>query len=73
MSDEEVRQQFEPSMQPTPFLRSMAVTELEKRRQKRTDALLRPSLNIGRLAVGSLMLAATIAAVAVWLKWTGYF
>ena len=72
MSDEEVRHQFEASVQPAPFLRAMAVTELERRRQKRTDALLRPNMSIGRMVVGIIMLAAILAAVAVWLRWTGY-
>ena len=72
MSDEEVRHQFEPSVQPAPFLRSMAVIELERRRQRRTEVLLRPNFNVGRLAVGFLMLAALLAAVTVGLKWSGY-
>jgi len=37
MNDEEVRQQIEPSFQASSHLRAMAVTELEKRRQMRTD------------------------------------
>ena len=72
MSDEEVRLQIEPSAQPVPFLRAMAVTELERRRQDRTDALLRPNFNLGRVAVGIAILAAIIAAIGVWLRWAGY-
>ena len=54
MSDDEVRQQMEPSVQPVPFLRAMAVTELEKRRQKRTGSLLRPKFSLGRIVVSFL-------------------
>ena len=72
MSDDEVRQQLEPSVQPVPFLRAMAVTELERRRQMRTDALLRPKFSLGRVAVGVAMLAAIVAAVAAWFTWGSY-
>ncbi len=68
MSDEEVHQQIEPTAQPVPILRAMAVTELERRRQKKTDALLRPNISLGRVAVGVAMLA----AIGVWLWWAGY-
>lgn len=73
MSDEELREQITPSVQPVPFLRAMAVTELEKRRQKRTGTLSRPSFGLGRVAYGVVMLAAVIAAITVWLSWPGYF
>ncbi len=72
MSDEEVRQQIEPSAQPVPFLRAMAVTELERRRQKRATALSRPNFSLGRIAVGVITLAAVLAAIGVWLRWAGY-
>jgi len=72
MSDEELREQITPSVQPVPFLRAMAGTELEKRRQKRTDALSRPSFGLGRVAYGVVALAAVIAAIGVWLGWAGY-
>ena len=72
MSDEEVRQQIEPSAQPVPILRAMTSTELERRRQKQTDALLRPNFRLGRVAVGVAMLAAIVAAIGVWLRWAGY-
>jgi len=73
MSDEELREQITPSVQPVPFLRAMAGTELEKRRQKRTGALSRPSFGLGRGAYGVVMLAAVIAAITVWLSWPSYF
>ena len=69
MTGEEVRQQIEPVVQPVPFLRAMAVTELERRRQKRTDALKRPNMSVGRLVVGAVVIAAVIAALTVWLRW----
>ena len=72
MSDEELREQITPSVQPVPFLRAMAVTELEKRRQKRTAALSRPNFGLGRVVSGVVMLAAVIAAIGVWLSWAGY-
>ena len=72
MSDEELHEQITPSVQPVPFLRAMAVTELEKRRQKRTSALSRPKFGLGRVAYGIVMLAAVIAAIGVWLSWAGY-
>ena len=65
MSDEEVRQQIEPSAQPVPFLRAMAVTELERRRRDRTYALLRPNFNLGRVAVQIAMLAAIVAIITL--------
>ncbi len=68
MSDEKVRQQIEPTAQPVPILRAMAVTELERRRQKKTDALSRPNFSLGKVAVGVAMLA----AIGVWLWWAGY-
>jgi hypothetical protein len=69
MTGEEVRQQIEPDVQPVPFLRAMAVTELERRRQKRTDALKRPNMSIGRMVVGAVVIAAVIAALTVWFRW----
>ena len=72
MSDEDVRRQIEPSVQPVPLLRAIAVTELEKRRQMRTDALSRPKFGLGRVAYGVVMFAAVIAAIGVWLSWAGY-
>lgn len=72
MSDEDVRRQIEPSEQPVPFLRAMAITELERRRQKRTDALVGPNFSFGRVAVGFAMLVVIIAAIGVWFKWAGY-
>lgn len=72
MSDAEVRQHVEPSEQPVPILRTMAVTELERRRQKRTDSLSRPSFRLGKVAVGTVMLGAIIAAIGVWATLMGY-
>ena len=65
MSDDELRQQFDPSIQPVPILRTLAVTELEKRRQKQANVLLRPKFRLGRVA----MLGAIVAAIAVWFWW----
>ena len=72
MSDEEVRQHIEPSGQPVPILRTMAVTELERRRQKRLGVVSRPSFFLRKVAVGTAMLGAIIAAIGVWLIWAGY-
>ena len=50
----------------------MAATELEKRRQTRTDALLRPRLSLGWLAarlVGGVLI---LGALGGWLLWAGY-
>lgn len=72
MSDQEVREQIDPAVQSTPFLRAMAATELEKRRQTRTDALLRPRLSLGWLAarvVGGFLI---LGALGGWLLWAGY-
>ncbi len=72
MSEEEVREQLEASVQPVPFLRAMAGTELEKRRQQRTDALLRPGLSLGTVAVSIALLCGVGAAVAAWYWWGDY-
>jgi len=72
MSDDDVRRQIEPSVQPVPVRRAIAVTELEKRRQMRTDALSRPKFALARIVYGIVMLAAVIAAIGVWLSWAGY-
>ena len=72
MSEDELRQQIQSSGHSVPFLRAMAVTELEKRRQKRTHALMRPSFSLGRVAVGIAMLAAIAAAIAAWFRWGNY-
>ena len=72
MSDQEVREQIDPGVQSIPFLRAMAATELEKRRQTRTDALLRPRLSLGWLAarlVGGILI---LGALGGWLLWAGY-
>ncbi len=68
MSADELRQQFDPSIQPVPILRTLAVTELEKRRQKQANVLLRPKFSLGRVA----MLGAIVAAIAVWIWWGNY-
>lgn len=68
MSDDEVRQQFNPSIQPVPMLRTMAVTELEKRRQKQVNVLLRPNFSLGRGAI----LVAIVSAIAAWIGWGIY-
>ena len=72
MSEEEVRQQLHASVQPEPFLRAMAVTELERRRQQRSSDLLQPSFSFTRVTVGVVMLGAIIAAIWYWLFWSGY-
>ncbi len=69
MSEEEVREQLEASVQPVPFLRAMAGTELERRRQLRTDALLRPGLSLGKVAVSIALLCGVGAAIAAWFWW----
>lgn len=72
MSDEKLHEQITPSVQPVPFLRAMAVTELEKRRQKRTGTLSRPNFGLTKVVSGVVMLAVVIAAIGVWLSWAGY-
>ena len=67
MSDDEVRLQIDPSVQPAPFLRSIAVTELEKRRQKMIGAIMRPTFGLGRVVVWIALLCGIVAAVAAWL------
>lgn len=68
MSDAEVREQIDPSAQPVPLRRSMAVTEIEKRRQKRTNALLKRRIDINRIVVWTAWCAviAALAAAVVW-------
>ena len=68
MSDAEVRQQIDPSAQPVPLRRSMAVTEIEKRRQKRTNALLKRRIDINRIVVWTAW-GAVIAALAAAVVW----
>ena len=68
MSDAEVRQQIDPTAQPVPLRRSMAVTEIEKRRQKRTNDLLKRRIDVNRVVVWTAwggVIAALVAAV-VW-------
>ncbi len=72
MSDDEVRRQFDPSIQPVPFLRTLAVTELAKRRQKRWDALTGKNRSAGKVAVWVTMLGAIVAAVVAWFWWGTY-
>ena len=69
MSDDEVRQQFNPSIQPVPMLRTIAVTELEKRRQYRASALTGNGLTAGRVAVWFSVLAAVGGAAVLWLRY----
>ncbi len=68
MSDAEVRQQIDPSAQPVPLRRSMAVTEIEKRRQKRTNALLKRRIDVNRIVVWMAWLGviAALVAAVVW-------
>ena len=68
MNDDEVRKQFDPSVQPVPILRTLAVTELEKRRQKQVNVLLRPNFSLGRGAI----LVAIVSAIAAWIGWGIY-
>ncbi len=68
MNDDEVRKQFDPSVQPVPILRTLAVTELEKRRQKQVNVLLRPNFSLGRGAI----LVAIVSAIAAWMGWGIY-
>ncbi len=68
MSDAEVRQQIDPTAQPVPLRRSMAVTEIEKRRQKRTNALLKPRIDVNRIVVWTVW-AAVIAALVSAVVW----
>ena len=72
LNDDEVRKQFDPSIQPVPILRTLAVTELEKRRQKQANVLLRPNLSLGKLAVSMAMFGAIVAAVVAWFWWGSY-
>jgi len=72
MSDDEVRQHIEPSGQPVPILRTMAVTELERRRQKRLGVVSRPSFFLRKVVVGTAMLGAIAAAIGVWATLMGY-
>ena len=72
MSDDEVRQHIEPSGQPVPILRTMAMTELERRRQKRLGVISRSSFSLGRVAVGTAVLGVIAAAIGVWVTWAGY-
>ncbi len=68
MNDDEVRKQFDPSVQPVPILRTLAMTELEKRRQKQVNVLLRPNFSLGRGAI----LVAIVSAIAAWIGWGIY-
>ena len=68
MSDDEVRRQFDPSIQPVPILRTLAMTELEKRRQKQVNVLLRPNFSLGRGAI----LVAIVSAIAASIGWGIY-
>ena len=69
MSDDEVRRQFDPSIQPVPMLRTLAVTELEKRRQNRANALTGKNRSAGEVAVWTGALAAIVGAVVLWLRY----
>ena len=69
MSDDEVRQQFDPSIQPVPILRTIAVTELEKRRQRRANALAGKNPSAGKVAVWLSALAAVAGAAVLWLRY----
>ena len=69
MSDDEVRRQFDPSIQPVPMLRTLAVTELEKRRQMRANALAGKNPSAGKVAVWFSALAAVTGAVLLWLRY----
>ncbi len=69
MNDDEVRRQFDPSIQPVPTLRTIAVTELEKRRQRRANALTGKIPNAGKVAVWLSALAALVGAVVLWLRY----
>lgn len=69
MSDAEVRRQFDPSIQPVPMLRTLAVTELEKRRQTRANALAGKNPSAGKVALWFSVLAAIAGAVGLWLRY----
>lgn len=69
MSDDEVRRQFDPSIQPVPILRTIAVTELEKRRQRRANALTEKNLSAGQVAAWISALAAIVGAVVLWFRY----
>jgi len=73
MNDDEVRQQIEPALQPISVLRAMAVTELEKRRQTRSDALLTTKLSMGGITLRALLLVLLVAAIGAGLNWARYF
>jgi hypothetical protein len=73
MNDDDVRQQIEPSVQPLSVLRAMAVTELEKRRQIRSDALLTTKLSVGGITLLVVLLVLLIAGIGAGLNWSGYF
>lgn len=72
MNDNDVRQQIDPVVQPLSVHRSMAVTELEKRRQSRTDALLTTKLSLGGITLRVVLIVLLIAAAGVGLNWAGY-
>ena len=73
MNDDEVRQQIDPAVQPRSVHRSMAVTELEKRRQRRTDALLTSKLSLGGITLRAILLILLVGGIAATLHWAGYF
>ena len=60
----EVRENFEPSIQPDPIKRAMAVTELERRRQARAPHTIRDSIPLR--VVSWLLLGSLVAAAAYW-------
>ena len=64
MSAYDVRENSEPSVQPDPIKRAMAVTELERRRQARAPSTIKDPIT-GR-AVGMIVLGAVIAAAVFW-------
>ena len=73
MNDAEVRQQIDPAVQPRSVHRSMALTELEKRRQRRTDALLTSKLSLGGITLRAILLILLVGGIAATLHWAGYF
>ena len=72
MNEEDVRDQLDPSVQPTPKFRSMAGTELVRRRQKRSNALVQPNFSVVRVVVGVIMVAMVATVFTFWLRWSGY-
>ena len=66
LGEDELRQQFNPAIQPVPFLRTLALTELEKRRQKRMGAIKEKNLSVGKAVVWTIALAAVAGAVLLW-------